>query len=48
MNYCLIIVCFVVFFPQMLREGKQAYDENIHYPLLIILTKGPQPVNHAQ
>ncbi|XP_037829558.1 calmodulin-lysine N-methyltransferase [Kryptolebias marmoratus] len=33
---------------KMLREGKQAYDENIHYPLLITLTKGPQPVNHAQ
>ncbi|XP_037553364.1 calmodulin-lysine N-methyltransferase [Nematolebias whitei] len=32
---------------KMLREGKQAYDENIHYPLLITVTKGPQPVNHA-
>ncbi|XP_074532494.1 calmodulin-lysine N-methyltransferase [Halichoeres trimaculatus] len=29
---------------KMLREGKEVYDENIHYPLLIILTKGPQPV----
>ncbi|XP_007551245.1 PREDICTED: calmodulin-lysine N-methyltransferase [Poecilia mexicana] len=33
---------------KMLREGKQAYDENIHYPLLVTLTKGPQPVNQAQ
>ncbi|KAM9726693.1 calmodulin-lysine N-methyltransferase [Menidia menidia] len=33
---------------KMLREGKQAYDENIHYPLLITLTKGPQPDRHAQ
>ncbi|XP_041867029.1 calmodulin-lysine N-methyltransferase isoform X2 [Melanotaenia boesemani] len=31
---------------KMLREGKQSYDENIHYPLLITLTKGPQPVSH--
>ncbi|XP_041646276.1 calmodulin-lysine N-methyltransferase [Cheilinus undulatus] len=30
---------------KMLREGKGAYDENIHYPLLISLTKGPQPVS---
>ncbi|CAJ1067081.1 calmodulin-lysine N-methyltransferase [Xyrichtys novacula] len=28
---------------KMLREGKEAYDENIHYPILITLTKGPQP-----
>ncbi|KAM4599149.1 calmodulin-lysine N-methyltransferase [Fundulus diaphanus] len=28
---------------KMRREGKQAYDENIHYPLLVTLTKGPQP-----
>ncbi|XP_008299187.1 calmodulin-lysine N-methyltransferase-like [Stegastes partitus] len=33
---------------KMLREGKEAYDENIHYPLLITLTKGPQPVSHTQ
>ncbi|XP_037637602.1 calmodulin-lysine N-methyltransferase [Sebastes umbrosus] len=33
---------------KMLREGKDAYDENIHYPLLITLTKGPQPVSHTQ
>uniref|UniRef100_A0A3Q3WLJ4 Calmodulin-lysine N-methyltransferase n=1 Tax=Mola mola TaxID=94237 RepID=A0A3Q3WLJ4_MOLML len=26
---------------KMLRQGKDAYDENIHYPLLITLTKGP-------
>ncbi|XP_030603337.1 calmodulin-lysine N-methyltransferase isoform X1 [Archocentrus centrarchus] len=33
---------------KMLREGKDVYDENIHYPLLITLTKGPQPVSHTQ
>ncbi|KAM9345218.1 calmodulin-lysine N-methyltransferase [Symphorus nematophorus] len=33
---------------KMLREGKEAYDENIHYPLLITLTKGPQPVSQTQ
>ncbi|XP_078787999.1 calmodulin-lysine N-methyltransferase isoform X3 [Oryzias latipes] len=33
---------------KMQREGKQVYDENIHYPLLIILTKGPQPFSHSQ
>uniref|UniRef100_A0A672JNX7 Calmodulin-lysine N-methyltransferase n=2 Tax=Salarias fasciatus TaxID=181472 RepID=A0A672JNX7_SALFA len=33
---------------KMQREGKDAYDENIHYPRLITLTKGPQPVSHAQ
>ncbi|KAI3363379.1 hypothetical protein L3Q82_011997 [Scortum barcoo] len=33
---------------KMLREGKEAYDENIHYPVLITLTKGPQPVSHIQ
>ncbi|XP_075931906.1 calmodulin-lysine N-methyltransferase [Anarhichas minor] len=33
---------------KMLTEGKDAYDENIHYPLLITLTKGPQPVSHTQ
>ncbi|KAM4591141.1 calmodulin-lysine N-methyltransferase isoform 1-T1 [Odontesthes bonariensis] len=33
---------------KMLSEGKQAYDENLHYPLLITLTKGPQSVSHAQ
>ncbi|KAF7662439.1 hypothetical protein LDENG_00234730 [Lucifuga dentata] len=33
---------------KMQREGKEAYDENIHYPLLITLTKGPQPVRHIQ
>ncbi|XP_076016441.1 calmodulin-lysine N-methyltransferase [Genypterus blacodes] len=33
---------------KMQQEGKDAYDENIHYPLLITLTKGPQPVSHAQ
>ncbi|XP_054655421.1 calmodulin-lysine N-methyltransferase [Dunckerocampus dactyliophorus] len=27
---------------KMLQEGKDAYDENIHYPVLITLTKGPQ------
>ncbi|XP_069394764.1 calmodulin-lysine N-methyltransferase isoform X1 [Paralichthys olivaceus] len=26
---------------KMQREGKEAYDENIHYPLLLTLTKGP-------
>ncbi|XP_039994580.1 calmodulin-lysine N-methyltransferase isoform X2 [Xiphias gladius] len=33
---------------KMQREGKEAYDENIHYPLLITLTKGPQPASHSQ
>ncbi|XP_054874466.1 calmodulin-lysine N-methyltransferase isoform X2 [Amphiprion ocellaris] len=33
---------------KMLSEGKEAYDENIHYPLLLTLTKGPQPVSHTQ
>ncbi|KAM7385361.1 hypothetical protein PAMP_001448 [Pampus punctatissimus] len=33
---------------KMVREGKEAYDENIHYPLLITLTKGPQPVSLTQ
>ncbi|XP_057705044.1 calmodulin-lysine N-methyltransferase [Corythoichthys intestinalis] len=27
---------------KMLQEGKEAYDENIHYPLLLTLTKGSQ------
>ncbi|XP_077351210.1 calmodulin-lysine N-methyltransferase [Festucalex cinctus] len=27
---------------KMLQEGKEAYDENIHYPLLLTLTKGPE------
>ncbi|KAM9364162.1 calmodulin-lysine N-methyltransferase [Pholidichthys leucotaenia] len=33
---------------KMLREGKDTYDENIHYPVFITLTKGPQPVSHTQ
>ncbi|XP_047459772.1 calmodulin-lysine N-methyltransferase [Mugil cephalus] len=33
---------------KMLREGKEAYDENIHYPILLTLTKGPQPVSLTQ
>lgn len=33
---------------KMQREGKETYDENIHYPQLITLTKGPQPVSHIQ
>lgn len=33
---------------KMIREGKDAYDENIHYPLLITLTKRPLPVSHIQ
>ncbi|KAM6998120.1 calmodulin-lysine N-methyltransferase isoform 1-T2 [Tautogolabrus adspersus] len=33
---------------KMLSEGKEAYDENIHYPLLITLTKGPRPVSLTQ
>ena len=48
MAFCLR-KCFLMFFTfQMLREGKEAYDENIHYPLLITLSKGPQSVSHAQ
>ncbi|CAF97077.1 unnamed protein product [Tetraodon nigroviridis] len=27
---------------KMLKRGREAYDEDIHYPLLITLTKGPQ------
>ncbi|XP_051936627.1 calmodulin-lysine N-methyltransferase [Hippocampus zosterae] len=27
---------------KMLQEGKEAYDENLHYPLLITLSKGAQ------
>uniref|UniRef100_A0A3Q3IFU3 Calmodulin-lysine N-methyltransferase n=2 Tax=Monopterus albus TaxID=43700 RepID=A0A3Q3IFU3_MONAL len=27
---------------KMQKEGKEVYDENIHYPLLITLTKGPK------
>lgn len=30
---------------KMLKEGKEAYDENIHYPLLLTVTKGPQTVS---
>ncbi|KAM3863382.1 calmodulin-lysine N-methyltransferase [Diretmus argenteus] len=33
---------------KMQREGKEAYDENIHYPLLLTLTHRPQPASHAQ
>lgn len=33
---------------QMQREGKETYDENIHYPLLITLTKGPQLFSYTQ
>ncbi|XP_034040366.1 calmodulin-lysine N-methyltransferase [Thalassophryne amazonica] len=33
---------------KMLREGKEVYDDNIHYPRLNILTKGPQAVNFCQ
>ncbi|KAF3708047.1 Calmodulin-lysine N-methyltransferase [Channa argus] len=33
---------------KMQREGKEAYDENIHYPHRITLTKGPQLVSHTQ
>lgn len=28
---------------QMQREGKEVYDENIHYPLLLTLTHGSSP-----
>lgn len=31
---------------KMLKEGKEAYDENIHYPLLLTVTKGPQTVSN--
>ncbi|XP_019715704.1 calmodulin-lysine N-methyltransferase [Hippocampus comes] len=27
---------------KMLQEGKEAYDENLHYPLLVTLSKGAQ------
>ncbi|XP_071761186.1 calmodulin-lysine N-methyltransferase [Centroberyx gerrardi] len=33
---------------KMQSEGKEAYDENIHYPLLLTLTNGPQPASLAQ
>ncbi|RXN28299.1 calmodulin-lysine N-methyltransferase isoform X2 [Labeo rohita] len=29
--------------PDMQREGKEVYDENIHYPLLLTLTHGSSP-----
>uniref|UniRef100_A0A8C1N6V0 Uncharacterized protein n=3 Tax=Cyprininae TaxID=2743694 RepID=A0A8C1N6V0_CYPCA len=28
---------------KMQREGKEVYDENIHYPLLLTLTHGSSP-----
>ena len=28
---------------QMQGEGKDAYDDNIHYPILLTLTRGPPP-----
>ncbi|KAM4607188.1 calmodulin-lysine N-methyltransferase [Polymixia lowei] len=33
---------------KMQREGKEAYDENIHYPRLLTLNKDPQPASPAQ
>ena len=29
----------------MLGEGKEAYDENIHYPVLITLTRTAAPAH---
>lgn len=43
-----LLILFMLCAFQMVREGKEAYDENIHYPLLITLTKGPQPVRLTQ
>ncbi|XP_055358467.1 calmodulin-lysine N-methyltransferase isoform X2 [Betta splendens] len=34
--------------PSMRREGKESYDENIHYPLLVTLTKAPQLFSYTQ
>ena len=41
-------VCVCVF--QMQGEGKDAYDDNIHYPILLTLTRGPlpPPLGHTQ
>ncbi|TNM99522.1 hypothetical protein fugu_012555 [Takifugu bimaculatus] len=33
---------------KMLRQGKEVYDDNIHYPLLVTLTKGAQLISQAQ
>ncbi|CAL8369737.1 unnamed protein product [Gadus morhua 'NCC'] len=36
--------------PKMQGEGKDAYDDNIHYPILLTLTRGPlpPPLGHTQ
>ncbi|CAL8348501.1 unnamed protein product [Boreogadus saida] len=36
--------------PKMQGEGKDAYDDNIHYPILLTLTWGPlpPPLGHTQ
>ncbi|KAK3573984.1 hypothetical protein QTP86_034380 [Hemibagrus guttatus] len=40
---CLVDALRRLLRPDMKREGKEAYDENIHYPVLLTLTHIPSP-----